>query len=189
MPAPELFAAFIHGLNQLGVPYMITGAVAAIIYGEPRLTHDIDVVLALDPADAARISTAFPTVDFYAPAVETIATEASRDAHGHINLLHLETGMKADIYMAGSDPLHRWAFARRRRESFGDEVIWVAPIEYVIVRKLEYFREGGSDRHLRDIRQMLRVSCQLVDHAALAGLLEAAGVQREWEEVERSGTR
>ena len=167
MPVPELFRVFLQPLNDLGLSYMVTGAVAAIIYGEPRLTHDLDIVLRLRRSDAARVAAAFPPEQFYAPPVEVIEAEASRPFHGHFNLVHLQSAMKADVYLAGSDPLHHWALPRRRRETVGDEVIWVAPIEYVIVRKLQYFRDSNSDRHLRDIQQMLRVSGSRVDRSAL----------------------
>ena len=45
--------------------------------------------------------------------------------------------------------------------------IWLAPIEYVIVRKLEYFRASASERHLRDVAMMLRISGPLVESSAL----------------------
>jgi hypothetical protein len=50
------------------------------------------------------------------------------------------------------------AMARRTRHEVGAVAVWVAPIEYVILRKLEWYREGGASRHLDDIRAMLRVS-------------------------------
>ncbi|MEJ2218772.1 MAG: hypothetical protein P8099_19475 [Gemmatimonadota bacterium] len=49
----------------------------------------------------------------------------------------------------------------------GGAEIWVAPIEYVILRKLEYYDQSGSDRHLRDVAMMLRISGDTVDEAAL----------------------
>jgi hypothetical protein len=45
--------------------------------------------------------------------------------------------------------------------------IWVAPIEYVILRKLEYFEQSGSDRHLRDVAMMLRISGDTVESGSL----------------------
>lgn len=180
MPAPDLLRVILRPLNRLDLPYMITGAVAAIIYGEPRLTHDVDVVLKLGAADSGRIAEAFPSHAFYAPPIEAIEAESARPRFGHFNLVHLESGLKADIYIAGDDPLHEWAFPRRVREAYGDEVLWVAPIEYVIVRKLEYYRDSGAERHLRDIEQMLRVSADRVDRPALDHLISGAGVGREW---------
>jgi hypothetical protein len=82
-------------------------------------------------------------------------------------LIHRETALRADVYLAGDDPLHAWALQHRRRIQAEDTGLWVAPIEYVIRRKLEYFLLSGSDRHLRDVAMMLQVSNELIDSAIL----------------------
>ena len=61
------------------------------------------------------------------------------------------------------------------------ESIALAPLEYVIVRKLEYYREGASEKHLRDIRSMLDVSRDLIDRAALNEWITRLGLQTEWQ--------
>ena len=58
---------------------------------------------------------AFPDEDFYCAPAEVIRVEARRRQRGHFNIIHHETGFKADMYVAGDDPLHRWALARQRR--------------------------------------------------------------------------
>ena len=128
--------------------YMVTGAAASIIYGEPRLTHDIDLVLELKKEEADKIVAAFPDTDFYCPPRDLLQLEASRSLRGHFNLIHHETGFKADVYLVGKDELHHWAISRRKKMDIEGESIWVAPPEYVILRKLEYFREGRSEKHL-----------------------------------------
>lgn len=45
MPEPELSLLFVRPLNQLGVRYLVSGSVAAILYGEPCLIHDGDFVV------------------------------------------------------------------------------------------------------------------------------------------------
>ena len=57
---------------------MITGSVAGVFYGEPRVTHDEDLVLALKPSDAARIAELFPLEEFYCPPLEIVVREALR---------------------------------------------------------------------------------------------------------------
>ena len=155
MPAPSPLAPFIEPLEQLGLPYCITGSVAASVYGEPRLTADIDVVLLLRHADIDALTAAFPENEYYVPPLETIMQELSREAHGMFNLIHHGTQFKADIFLASSDPLHVWALENRRRIDLGGDGAWIAPPEYVILRKLEYLREGGQDKHVRDVRYML----------------------------------
>ena len=54
----------------------------------------------------------------------------------------------------------------------GSEGEVLAPIEYVILRKLEYFRASGSDRHLRDVAMMLRISGDSVDQLELEAVCE-----------------
>ncbi len=159
---------------------MATGAVAAIVYGEPRLTLDLDIVLQLSVPDAARFAAAFPDQEFYVPPLSAIEAEAARPRYGHFNLMHLESGLRADIYLASDDPLDRWGLANRRRETVGGEPVWLAPAEYVIVRKLEYHRDGGSEKHLIDIQGMLRVRPDLIDLPLLERFIQERGLEPEW---------
>jgi hypothetical protein len=57
----------------------------------------------------------------------------------------------------------------------------LAPPEYVIVRKLEYYREGRAEKHLRDIRAMLAVSGGHLDQAALDEWIQRRGLAAEWQ--------
>jgi hypothetical protein len=59
----------------------------------------------------------------------------------------------------------------------------LAPPEYVILRKLEYHREGGSEKHLRDIRAMLAVSGDLLDRPALQDWIQKLNLETEWKRV------
>lgn len=177
---PDLLGLFVAPLNELDIPYMVTGAVAAVVYGEPRFTRDLDVVIALDPADAARLAAALPDDAFYVPPVEVIAEEARRPRHGRFNLIHHATALKADCYPAGDDPLHAWAMPRRVRHEVDDLAVWIAPIEYVILRKLEWHRDGGGERHLTDVRAMLRVSGDRLDRDALLDWIGRLGLHEPW---------
>ena len=113
--------------------------------------------------------------------------ERQRPRHGHFNIIHHETGLRADIYLAGEDPLHEWAFARRETAPVGGEEIWFAPVEYVVVRKLEYFEQSGSDRHLRDIAGILRISGDRIDHASLARLIGERKLHEAWQRAAAMG--
>jgi hypothetical protein len=176
MATPGWIELFVQPLERLRLPYMVTGSIASTIYGEPRLTLDLDVVVELSPERTDPFLEAFPAADFYRPPAEVVRSEASRDARGHFNLIHHETGMKADVYLAARDALHRWGLAHRRRLAFGAGELSLAPPEYVIVRKLEFWREGGSEKHLRDVGAMAAAGLAL-DRDFLEAELRARGLE------------
>lgn len=185
-PAADLFLLFTAPLDGLGLRYLVTGSVASILYGEPRMTHDIDIVLELDARAARRLVEAFPEKQFYCPPVEVIAIEANRRQRGHFNLIHHQTGYKADVYLKGELPLHEWALEQRRSIDLPAGRLWVASPEYVILGKLQYFRDGGSDKHLRDIRGMLAVSGTEIDRDAIESWVERLRLDEEWKAVSDS---
>lgn len=183
MPEPEFSLLFVRPLNQIGARYIISGGVASILYGEPRLTNDVDFVIFLRDTDIVRLREIFPSPEFYVPPPEVIAAEIARPAKGHFNVIHADSGFKADFYPAGRDEFNAWAFRNSRKlEYHGDKII-LAPPEYVIVRKLEYYREGKSEKHLRDIRAMLAVSGKELNHAELNEWIQRLGLESEWKLV------
>ena len=109
-----------------------------------------------------------------------MAVEAARNLRGSFNIIHLDTGFKADIYLSGRDALHHWAFSRARRMDIAGEPLSVAPPEYVIIRKLEFFREGGSEKHLRDFRAMLEAEPDLVSQQELNDMIAERGLLTAW---------
>lgn len=182
MPEPSLFEPFIVRLERLGIPYFVTGSTAGTLYGEPRLTHDVDIVVVLSMRHVRAFVEAFPLEEFYCPPEDVLAIEVRRGQRGHCNLIHHDTGFKADIYMA-FDELHKWGLAHRQTVSLDGLQISVAPIEYVILRKLEYFREGKSEKHVRDIRGMLEVSSDRIDRVVLDHWIARLGLTSEWATV------
>ena len=157
MQEPDLSLLFVRPLNELHIRYIISGSVAAILYGEPRLTHDVDFVIFLRHEEINKLLEMFPEQDYYLPPADVISDEMTRESGGHFNIIHNDTGFKADLYLSGKDEIHAWAFRHARRIEYKGHILKVAPAEYVIVRKLEYYHEGGSEKHLRDVRAMLAV--------------------------------
>ncbi len=177
------FLVFTRRLNALGVRYMVTGSVAIIVYGTPRFTYDVDLVVVLDRTQIARLPEMFPEAEYYLPPLEAIAAEIAHAERGHFNIIHHETGFKADIYTVGRDPLHAWALPRARRFEVAGEPFIVAPPEYVIVRKLEFYREGGSEKHLRDIRSMLDMAADAIDRDELTRMIDERDLRDAWKKA------
>jgi hypothetical protein len=151
MQDPDFIALFVAPLEAAGIRYMITGSVASSIYGEPRNTLDIDLVVLIEASQIQLLPQLYPKDDYYLPPSDVISIESRREAHGHFNIIHHHTGLKADIYLSRNHPSMPWALAHTRRVPTPACQITIAPPEYVILHKLEFYREGGSQKHLRDI--------------------------------------
>ena len=183
MLPPDLYCAFIKPLHEAGVAYMVTGSVASIAYGEPRMTLDVDMVVFLNKGDAAKFKTIYPESGYYVPPEDVLLCEISRDSRGHWNVIDHRTGLKADFYPLGREPLHLFFWPKRSLYVSKEGEIWLAPPEYVILRKLQYFTEGGSDKHLRDIDRMLEISHERIDHDLLKLKIGELQLQAAWAKI------
>jgi hypothetical protein len=169
---------FVDPLEEAGLPYAVVGSVASSLYGEPRATNDVDVVIQIDRTEAARLVAAFPGERFYMPPEEVVLVELARTTGGHLNVIALESMTKADFY-----PLTDWErswFARRRKMEVSGRAVWFAAPEAVILHKLRFFRDGGGEKHLRDIRGMLDVSGDRIDAEAITAACGPLGLAAEW---------
>jgi len=186
MHQTDLFLIFTDPLESMGIRYMVGGSVASMVYGEPRLTNDIDIIIDLSPAQAGLICSAFPQTQFYCPPEEVIIVESRRLRRGHFNIIDHDTGHKADCYMRGTDPLQDWGLDNRKWIDLSDNRgIWVSPPEYIIVRKLEYFQEGGSQKHIHDISGMLAASAEIIDIDMVNSWITRLHLSAAWQVVRK----
>lgn len=114
-PMDDMMEIFVFPVHQAHIPYMISGAMAAVLYGVPRFTQDIDLILHPDVNSAEKIRQLFPEERYYIPPDEVIISELSRASRGHFNLIHHDTGYRADIYLAGSDPFQQWDWKTEKK--------------------------------------------------------------------------
>ncbi|MGH7390747.1 MAG: hypothetical protein ACREM3_15005 [Candidatus Rokuibacteriota bacterium] len=161
MTEAELLRYVVEAFEALEIDYMISGSQASIYYGEPRFTQDIDIVADLDVAHVPGLLARFPLPEFY------VADDAAREAvtiRGQFNIIHPESGLKIDVIVRRDTPYDRVEFERRQRlPAFEGRDAYFARPEDVILYKMIYYREGGSERHLRDIAGIVRVSGSDVD--------------------------
>lgn len=179
-PARSLIGLFVAPINRADIEYMVTGGLAAVVYGHPRLTLDIDLVIRFAERQADVFASLWSPDAFYCPPAASIIEEHHRPSHGHFNVIHKESAMRADVYLAGDDALSAWALPRRVARLVEGETVQFAPIEYVILNKLRYFQMGGSDRHLRDIARMMEISGDAADLPALDAWITRLGVDAAW---------
>ncbi len=168
-------------LEEHGFPCMVVGSVASTIWGEPRSTLDIDLVVAAKSDDAEQFAAIFREPKFYAPPAEVIRREINRKSKGTFKLIDPTTGLKADIYPSADDPFNAWGMSRRVPITTESGIIFVAPVSSVIAGKLRYYSISGQDKHLRDIRGMLRLNSTHVDHECIEAAAHLYRVMDAWQ--------
>lgn len=168
-------------LDRLSIPYLVTGSMATITYGEPRFTNDVDIVIDMRKDQVRSFCAAFPLDRFY---VSQAAVEQAVQAHHQFNIIHPESGLKADLIIASESDFDRSRLSRGRRLAiFPDYAVSFAAPEDVIIKKLEYYREGGSEKHVRDIASVLKVQGAAIDRAYIAEWIARLGLQEIWNSV------
>ncbi|MBC8114062.1 MAG: hypothetical protein H7062_06775 [Candidatus Saccharimonas sp.] len=161
MEQPDLVRFVTELLERLKVPYMLVGSMASMVYGEARFTHDIDIVVDFDLRTVELLCAAFSDPDFY---VSLPAAQEAVRRRRPFNVIHSKSGNKIDFMVSREDEWGRNQIARRQQTLiFPDLMGYVAAPEDVILGKLQYYREGESDKHLRDIAAMLQVSGDQID--------------------------
>ncbi|HEY6188952.1 MAG TPA: hypothetical protein VIW80_14955 [Pyrinomonadaceae bacterium] len=137
--------------SQSGIDYMLTGSLAMNYYAQPRMTRDIDLVVALDAKDVDAIIGLFNS-DYYV-AREAILNALARESV--FNLIHHETIIKVDCIVRKSSDYRRLEFERRRAVNIQDLTVWVVSKEDLIISKLDWAQASRSEVQLGDVRNLL----------------------------------
>jgi hypothetical protein len=163
-------------LDRAGVPYMVSGSIALGYYAQPRMTRDIDLVVELDQAGVKKVVAAF-AADFYCD--EDAVTRAV-ETRRLVNLVHLESAYKIDLIVRKDSEYRLVEFQRRRRLSLGGVNVWLVSPEDLLLSKLAWAREGGSDLQMRDAAA-LAASVPNLDWTYLSRWASTLDVSRELE--------
>lgn len=174
----EVLTTVARRLDDLGIPYMVTGSMALNYYAVPRMTRDIDVVVELSSGDADRLSEAFRG-DFY---VDPEAVRRAIEERGLFNLIHGASVVKVDFVVRKESEYRYHEFSRRRRIRVEDQELYVVAPEDLIISKLDWARQTRSEVQLADVRNLLTGVPDL-DEAYLAHWTGRLGLDALYREV------
>ncbi len=161
MSQQELLRRVTRTLDGSGIQYMVTGSTASSLQGEPRSTHDIDLVVAIEITDAKKLFNAFPSPDFYLD--EGCMIDAINRL-GMFNLIDVNSGDKVDFWMLTNEPFDLSRFARRYTEELGELRIMVSSPEDTILAKLRWAKlSGGSEKQFTDALRIYEVQGAKLD--------------------------
>lgn len=138
-------------LERAGIPYMLTGSIALSYYAQPRMTRDIDLVAELAGRDTKSIVALFAP-GYYVPDADVDRAIAGE---GMFNVLHLGKLVKLDLIVRKDMPYRRHEFGRRQRVRLPGFEAWIVTREDLILSKLVWAKDSGSELQMRDVHALL----------------------------------
>ncbi len=148
-------------LERENIPYMLVGSFVSSLYGEPRSTHDIDIIVSLTETSID------PLVKEFLPPRYYIASEAIQlaiQSKRSFNLIDTEEGDKIDFFILKNDEYEEIKFKRKRREEImGIPVNVLSPEDLILSKFIWSVLSGGSEKQYKDALGVLRVQFKHID--------------------------
>lgn len=161
MSQEELFKTIVEILNNLNIPYMLTGSNASNFYGEPRSTHDIDFVVVMIFDDLQKLEKSFDKQRYY---LEEEDIKSAITDKSTFNLIDSYTGLKIDFWILKDDIYHKTCFNRRVKQNILGITTYIATAEDVILTKLNWCKLcGESERQFKDAMGVYEIQKENLD--------------------------
>ena len=144
----EILARLAAALGRHDIPFMVIGGQAVLLYGEPRLTRDIDVTLGVgtDRLDSVLALLGEIPLRSLPPDLKAFV-----DRTMVLPALHEASGVRVDLVFSFT-PFERGAIARARTIPLGGQQVRFASPEDVIILKIF----AGRPRDLEDVATIVR---------------------------------
>jgi hypothetical protein len=181
MSQQDLLKRVVDALESSGCAYMVTGSYASSLQGEPRLTHDIDLVVSIPPTAVNTFIGYFPPPEFHLD--RNLMTSAIRE-RSMFSVMHVPEGDKVDFWMLTSDPFDESRFRRKLRERvLGMDLVVSAP-EDTILAKLRWARlSGGSEKQYRDALRVYELQNEMLDVDYIREWAGKLDVESDWKRI------
>jgi len=142
-------------LDNLDIRYVVTGGIAVTVWGRPRFTADIDIAIELLPKKVDQLASALLKIDKDVYVDREMMRHALIEK-GEFNFINPASGLKVDFFVLKGSRFDKEEIARCVRKKIAG--VWVSLIspEDLIIRKLLWHRESGSDRQLEDVESILK---------------------------------
>ena len=181
MSQQALLTRIVGALNGAGIPYMLTGSLASSLQGEPRATHDIDLVVDIAASAVARVTRALSAPQVYLD--EHAVSDATR-RRTMFNLIDSSSGDKADFWLLTDDSYDRERFARRLRvEALGLELCVSTPEDTILMKLRWPAQAGGSEKQFNDALGVYEFQGEVLDTAYLDTWAETLGLSAALAEI------
>ena len=146
--------------DKLNIPYFITGGMAVVVWGRPRFTADVDIVVELLPQNLEKLARELLQIDKDVYLDRRIMQEALRK-RGEFNFFHPASGIKVDFWVLKGGPYSKEQLKRRVKKNVGERALYFSSAEDLILSKLLWYQQSFSTRQLEDIESVLRIQKKL----------------------------
>jgi hypothetical protein len=181
MSQQKLLKRIIHILDSLKIDYMVTGSVSSSLQGEPRSTHDIDLVVDLTRDSASQLYDALPPSDYY---VSEQAMQEALTQRTTFNLVDLVGGDKVDFWILTDEPFDQMRFARKQMAEVAEMHFAVSTPEDTILMKLRWSElSGGSQKQFIDALRVYEVQYGVLDFDYLNEWASRLNVDQLWQKL------
>ena len=171
-------------LERLDIDYAISGGIAVSVWGRPRYTADIDIVVNIKSAQSVEDLVKLLSKEFKkAYSDKDLALDAF-NRKGEFNIIEPEYGLKADFFIVPQEEFKLLEIKRAKKRKIGEKYINFISPEDLIISKLLWFREGQSTRQLEDIASVIDVQTDL-DKAYLKKWVKKLDLEKEWKEFKK----
>jgi hypothetical protein len=165
-------------LEEAQIPYMVVGSFASMVHGEPRTTHDLDIVI--DPSTQG-LDLFLASIDMDAFYVDPDVARDSLRRRSMFNVIDMNSAWKIDLVIRKDRPFSTEELKRRTPQRIVDVDVPTASAEDTIIAKLEWAKSGSSGRQVADVAGILRVRGESLDRAYLEKWIDELDVRAEWE--------
>ena len=177
----ELLERVVQVLNSTQIEYMITGSVVSSIQGEPRLTHDIDIVVAIQKEDICKLIESFPVPRYY---LDEFAARDAVDRHSMFNLIDTIEGDKIDFWLLSGEEFDASRFSRKQQVNFLGLTMVVSSPEDTILAKLRWSKmSGGSEKQFVDALRIYELQYEILDTQYLLCWAKALVLEDLWDRL------
>ena len=181
MSQQELVKKVVEFLTGHHIPYMMTGSMVSSLQGEPRLTHDIDIIVQIYKKHIKYFLSGFLSSEYY---VEENAIQDAINEKSMFNIIDIKEGDKIDFWILTDSPFDMIRFDRRREEQLFGIKVFVSGPEDSILAKLKWAKEsGGSEKHLTDAIRIYEVQYDILDMDYIDQWVQRLEISELWKEL------
>ena len=157
---------------------MLTGSVVSSLQGEPRSSHDVDIVVSIQPNAVEKLTAAFLFPEFYLDKQMILDAIRFRDS---FNLLHPSSGNKVDFWILKNTEFDTSRFSLKQREEVFGINMWVSSPEDTILSKLDWAKQsGGSEKQFGDALSVYEVQYYNLSASYLNTWIAKLDIEELW---------